>query len=457
MTSWLVSCPAPLPSFDSFSWAFSCLCGVFSLRYLMPSSFMRAISVMFYPPLFRCACFLLGRAYCCLSLAVLLYHSSPSPSLLYYAVHYPLPLLRLPVPPSSRFLPSLVWDGVPLLHSYCSFSSSLALSLRGFLLSFDFPYLLCIPFARCAVYPSLVRLPLALLRPSGLVLHWDSLSLWAFPWVFLLILRRSSSFKVVQYILLLLFLLPCVSYSLRIFVVLRVSGDSCLGFSAIIRSRLPLPRRFTSTPLSCSPLGSLPHLSSPSTTFWCSFALTDFYAALRWLFFFSFHRFFWDFPLPLSFLFVRFLALGAYDLLLFLLSPTLFPLLRLLFVCGFGSPSSPLPPPSFSFASYRSDYRHLVFLYAVVLDCRGLPPCCYSLADSFEFSLPMRHDLIPSILLFVWACELGSGAFLFPPAFLPCRCLSGSSLSPWHTTYAVNGPLASGHAVPFLLVVGSFR
>ena len=68
----------------------------------------------------------------------------------------------------------------------------------------------------------------------------------------------------------------------------------------------------------------------------------------------------------------------------------------------------------------------------------------------------MRHDLIPSILLFVWACELGSGAFLFPPA----SCLAAASrvvFSPWHTTYAVNGPLAAGHAVPFLLVVGSFR
>ena len=45
----------------------------------------------------------------------------------------------------------------------------LRFSLRGFLIYFDFPSLLRIPLARCAVYPSLVCLPLALLRPSRLV------------------------------------------------------------------------------------------------------------------------------------------------------------------------------------------------------------------------------------------------------------------------------------------------
>ena len=67
----------------------------------------------------------------------------------------------------------------------------------------------------------------------------------------------------------------------------------------------------------------------------------------------------------------------------------------------------------------------------------------------------MRHDLVPLFLLFVWACVLGSGASSF---HLP-SCLATASqvvLSPWHTTYAVNGLLAAGHAVPFLLVIGSF-
>ena len=50
----------------------------------------------------------------------------------------------------------LVRDGVTLIHAYAYFSSSPALSLRRFLLSFNFPHMLRIALARCAVYPSLI-------------------------------------------------------------------------------------------------------------------------------------------------------------------------------------------------------------------------------------------------------------------------------------------------------------
>ena len=39
---------------------------------------------------------------------------------------------------------------------------------------------------------------------------------------------------------------------------------------------------------------------------------------------------------------------------------------------------------------------------------------------------PGSHSLYPS---FVWECVSSSGAFLFPTTFLPCRVLSGGSLS----------------------------
>ena len=56
----------------------------------------------------------------------------------------------------------LVRDGVPLIPAYSYFSSSPVLSLRSFLLSFNFPHMLRITLARCTVYPSLVRFPLPL-------------------------------------------------------------------------------------------------------------------------------------------------------------------------------------------------------------------------------------------------------------------------------------------------------
>ena len=85
---------------------------------------------------------------------------------------------------------------------------------------------------------------------------------------------------------------------------------------------------------------------------------------------------------------------------------------------------------------------------AVFLVCHGLSSCCSSIAASFECfftSAPQSHSLYPSL---VWACVLGFGAFLFPPAFLPCRCLSSSSLSVAYP-YAVHGPLAAGQAFHF--------
>ena len=49
---------------------------------------------------------------------------------------------------------------------------------------------------------------------------------------------------------------------------------------------------------------------------------------------------------------------------------------------------------------------------------------------------------------FDWECVPGSGAFLFPTTFLPCRDLSGGSLSVAYP-YAVHDPLAGGHAFHF--------
>ena len=58
---------------------------------------------------------------------------------------------------------------------------------------------------------------------------------------------------------------------------------------------------------------------------------------------------------------------------------------------------------------------------------------------------PGSHSLYPS---FVWECVPGSGAFLFPTTFLPCRGLSGGSLSVAYP-YSVHDPLAGGHASHF--------
>ena len=105
-------------------------------------------------------------------------------------------------------------------------------------------------------------------------------------------------------------------------------------------------------------------------------------------------------------------------------------------------------------------------LYAVSQTSLRLSSCCYSVEESFVFFfilgglfrvfLPVCHNLIASCFLFVWACELDSWIFLFPLAFLSCRCLS-HGFSQWHTTYAVRGPLATSHAALLRLFVGSLR
>ena len=101
-----------------------------------------------------------------------------------------------------------------------------------------------------------------------------------------------------------------------------------------------------------------------------------------------------------------------------------------------------------SLVSCHSLYGSSSFMSAVFLVCRGLSSCCSSMVASFEFFYtyaPRSHSLYPS---FVWVCLPGSGAFLFPPAFLPCHGLSGGSLSVAYP-YAVHDPLAGGHAFHF--------
>ena len=68
----------------------------------------------------------------------------------------------------------------------------------------------------------------------------------------------------------------------------------------------------------------------------------------------------------------------------------------------------------------------------------------------------MCHNLIASRFLFVWACELVSGIFLF---LLPSCLAAASSLafSQWPTPYAVRGHLATSHAALLRLLVGSLR
>ena len=145
-----------------------------------------------------------------------------------------------------------------------------------------------------------------------------------------------------------------------------------------------------------------------------------------------FHQFFWVFPLALSLLLVLLLALGTFVLLIFLLFPTLFPGCACWSFAGLASFHLPLPPSHLSFVSCLSLYGSSSFMSAVFLVCRGLSSCCSSMVASFEFFFtyaPRSHSLYPS---FVWEFVPGSGAFLFPPSFLPCRGLSGV-LYPWLT------------------------
>ena len=109
------------------------------------------------------ALFLLVAPFGCVSLAVLLSPASPSPPLLSASVRYPLPVLLLPVTPSSR-LPAFSLDSGCGTICYLLTSPSavhLRFSMRG-LLFLWVSSLIGIPFARCTFSLSLVSLPLAL-------------------------------------------------------------------------------------------------------------------------------------------------------------------------------------------------------------------------------------------------------------------------------------------------------
>ena len=111
-----------------------------------------------------------------------------------------------------------------------------------------------------------------------------------------------------------------------------------------------------------------------------------------------------------------------------------------LIICGFGFFSS-------SFTAFSSLVCLLPFsLWLLVLYVCGLSCCSSMVASEFFFTYaPRSHSLYPP---FVWGCVPGSGAFLFPPTFLPCRGLSGGSLSVAYP-YAVLDLLAGGHAFHF--------
>ena len=151
--------------------------------------------VIFLAPLFSLVApaFILAASIVCLSLAVLLYLASPSQCLLSYVVRYPMTLLRFPVPSSSRLLPSpLLQVRVLLLPSYFSFSFYLPF-LRGLFI-------------------------IGALAPSGL----PSASTLAFSLYVSFCIAGASLFY-------------------------AYPGILARVFSAIIRFRLPLSRRFTST------------------------------------------------------------------------------------------------------------------------------------------------------------------------------------------------------------------
>ena len=179
-----------------------------------------------------------------------------------------------------------------------------------------------------------------------------------------------------------------------------------LGFLGDYPLSSPSPTAIHLYPLNCSPLGSLPRLSSPSTPFRTFFCL---------------HRLPCGFAL--AFLFISSVLMGfSTSVVIYLCAVTWA-------WCVWPLHISPLPH-SVPFAEpvdclwvwlvFLFLYRLLLsrlplavliidalsFVYAVFLACRGLPSRCYSLADSFEFFFtyaPRSHPLYPSFLLGVWA------------------------------------------------------
>ena len=128
---------------------------------------------------------------------------------------------------------------------------------------------------------------------SALFLSTFPLLLWEFHWLFWLILRHSPSLRIVQSLLLLPVLFLGVLYSCASF--------SFSGFLGFLRGFLGNYRLSSTTstavtfyPLSYSPLGSFPRLSSSFTPFREFFCLPrlpgGFVPAVL-----SFHQFFWIF------------------------------------------------------------------------------------------------------------------------------------------------------------------
>ena len=143
----------------------------------------------------------------------------------------------------------------------------------GFSSFFDFPDMLRIPLARCAVYPSLVRFPLPLPRPSRLVFIGIPFPFGNFPGF------SCSSFSALALSGLSSTSCYCL-FSCRVFCITCASSGSpgfrgfLLGFLGHYRLSSTSSTAIHFFPLSCSPLGSFPRLSSSSIPFRVFFCLT---------------------------------------------------------------------------------------------------------------------------------------------------------------------------------------
>ena len=128
--------------------------------------------------------------------------------------------------------------------------------------------------------------------------------------------------------------------------------------------------------------------------------------------------------------------------------PHSLPWLCLLVICGFGFFSSSLPAFS-SLVCLLTFSLWLLVLYVCGLSCLSWPFLLLFLHGGLRVFLYLCTTIsFPLSFFRLGVCVPGSGAFLFPPTFLPCRGLSGGSLSVAYP-YAVVDPLASGHALHF--------
>ena len=173
----------------------------------------------------------------------------------------------------------------PCIYSLCCPTSlSMRLLLRGYsyglslLAVHSTRFFFSFPHLSCAVY---YLLPLLLVPPPPpssfgglpcLGLGYRCYLLTSPSLIYLRVLRgglytrRSSSLGVDQCFCSCLFSFRGYSYSLHIFFYVYPAITARV-FSAIIRSRSPLSRRFTSTLFYCLPPGYFPRLSYPSTPF----------------------------------------------------------------------------------------------------------------------------------------------------------------------------------------------